>query len=172
MTDASQPVTDQLLANNEAYAADGFDPDVPGAPSLHLAVVACMDCRLDVLAMLGLRNGEAHVIRNAGGVVTDDVVRSLCLSQRYLGTREVVLIHHTRCGLQPKKDEQVMAELEADVGVKPPWPIESFDDPVQDVRQSMRRLHLSPFIAHKDHIRGFVYDVDDGRLREVDAGEG
>ena len=172
MADAFQPSADDLLANNRSWAATSFDPDVAGAPTRHLAVVACMDCRLDVNALLGLGPGEAHVIRNAGGVVTDDVIRSVCLSQRYLGTREVVLVHHTDCGLQKVRSDEVVADLERDTGVKPTWSIETFDDPVADVRQSIRRLALSPFVAHKDHIRGFVYDVGDGLLHEVEAGQG
>ena len=168
MADAHVPVTDELLANNRA-AAEGFDgADLQVAPTRQLAVVACMDSRMDIFKILGLGNGEAHIIRNAGGVITDDVVRSLCLSQRSLGTREVVLLHHTDCGLQKVKAEEFKAELESELGVKPAWAVESFDDPYVDVRQSMQRLQLSPFIAHKNHIRGFVYDVGTGLLEEVD----
>ena len=166
-TDAFAPSADDLVANNRA-AAEGFDgADLQVAPTRQLAVVACMDSRMDIFKILGLGNGEAHIIRNAGGVITDDVVRSLCLSQRFLGTREVVLVHHTDCGLQKVKAEEFNAELEAELGVKPAWAIESFDDPYLDVRQSMHRLELSPFVFHKDHIRGFVYDVTDGLLHEV-----
>jgi carbonic anhydrase len=166
-TDAFAPSADELVANNRA-AAEGFDDaDLQVAPTRQLAVVACMDSRMDIFKILGLGNGEAHIIRNAGGVITDDVVRSLCLSQRLLGTREIVLLHHTDCGLQKVKAEEFNSELESELGVKPAWAIESFDDPYVDVRQSMHRHELSPFVFHKDHIRGFVYDVTDGLLREV-----
>lgn len=161
------PSTDELLANNRAYAAEFSDHDLALAPRRHLAVVACMDSRMDIFEMLGLRHGDAHVIRNAGGVVTDDVVRSLVLSQRLLGTREILLIHHTDCGLQKVTEDQFKRELEAECGVKPGWAIESFLDPYEDVRQSISRLVLSPFITFKEHIRGFVYEVNAGTLNEV-----
>ena len=162
------PNADKLAADNAAYAAsfDGADLDV--APARRLAVVACMDARMDTYRMLGLANGDAHILRNGGGVVTDDVIRSLCLSQRLLGTREIVLIHHTRCGLQTVDEASFKAGLEAEVGVKPSWAVEGFEDPHADVRQSIRRLMLTPFLPHKDHISGFVYDVDDGRLLPVE----
>lgn len=166
-TDAFAPSADELVANNRNAAEDFDGADLQVAPTRQLAVVACMDSRMDIFKILGLGNGEAHIIRNAGGVITDDVVRSLCLSQRLLGTREVVLLHHTDCGLQKVKAEEFKAELESELGVKPAWAIESFQDPYVDVRQSMHRLELSPFVPHKDHIRGFVYDVTDGLLREV-----
>ena len=127
-----------------------------------------MDSRIDTFAVLGLGNGEAHIIRNAGGVVTDDVIRSLCLSQRFLGTREIILIHHTDCGLQKVDEAAFRDELQDELGVKPWWSLEAFTDPYEDVRQSIQRLTMTPFIAHKEHIRGFVYDVTDGLLHEVD----
>lgn len=161
------PNADELIRHNASYAAEFDDEPLPTAPRRQLAIVACMDSRMDVFGILGLAHGEAHVIRNAGGVITDDVVRSLCLSQRLLGTREIILMHHTDCGLQKVTDDDFKAELEAELGVKPDWSLESFSDPVADVRQSMRRLELTPFIAHKDHIRGFVYDVFTGLLDEV-----
>jgi carbonic anhydrase len=161
------PSTDLLLANNAVYARDFHDGDLAVAPRRHLAIVACMDSRMDIFGILGLEHGEAHVIRNAGGVITDDVVRSLCVSQRLLGTQEVILLHHTDCGLQKVSDDAFKAELEAELGVKPDWSVESFVDPVADVRQSIRRLQLTPFIRYKDHIRGFVYDVSTGLLDEV-----
>jgi carbonic anhydrase len=123
---------------------------------------------MDIFEMLGLAHGEAHVVRNAGGVITDDVIRSLCLSQRYLGTREIILLHHTDCGLQAVTEDEFKADLQAELGIKPWWALESFVDPWVDTRQSMRRLQLTPFLPHKDHIRGFVYDVDTGLLDEVE----
>ena len=162
------PSAPDLLAGNAAFAWNFDAAGMPAAPARRLAVVACMDARIDVLAVLGLHTGEAHVIRNAGGVVTDDVIRSLCLSQRLLGTREVVLVHHTGCGLQEIDEGRFRAELEAETGFSPPWPLEAFADPYDDVAESMRRLHASPFLPHKDHIRGFVYDVADGRLHEAE----
>lgn len=170
MPDHFSPSTEELLADNARYADTAHEPDLPAAPRRRLAVVACMDARLDVMSALGLRNGEAHVIRNAGGVVTDDVIRSLCLSQRALGTREIVLVHHTDCGLQAVDEPEFRAELERELGLTPSWSLESFSDPDADVRQSMTRLRLSPFVTHTDHLRGFVYEVETGRLREVDPG--
>lgn len=156
------PNTDELLAHNAAYAAEFHDDQLQVEPKRKLAVVACMDSRIDAFAVLGLANGDAHIIRNAGGVITDDVIRSLCLSQRFLGTEEIILVHHTDCGLQ-KVDEAVLrTELEAELGVKPWWSMETFTDPYADVRQSIKRLMMTPFIRHKEHIRGFVYDVTDG----------
>ena len=163
------PNTDDLLAHNARYVEQFADGDLALAPRRRLVVVACMDSRMDIFSMLGLEHGEAHIIRNAGGVVTDDVIRSLVLSQRRLGTREVVLIHHTNCGLQGVSDDEFKQEIEAECGIKPWWALESFLDPFVDVRQSMARLRLSPFVPHKDHIRGFVYDVADGCLHEVDS---
>jgi carbonic anhydrase len=132
-----------------------------------VAVVACMDSRMRIFPMLGLTGGEAHVIRNAGGTVTDDVVRSLAVSQRLLGTTEIMLIHHTDCGMQKTTEDQFKGALEAETGIRPPWAVEAFTDAASDVRQSIGRLKSSPFIPHKNAIRGFVFDVDTGRLREV-----
>ncbi len=162
-----EPSTDDLIANNARYAESFVDHDLALQPRKKLAVVACMDSRMDIFEMLGLAHGDAHVIRNAGGVVTDDVVRSLVLSQRLLGTREILLIHHTNCGLQSITEDAFKAELEAECGIKPWWALEAFTDPYADVRQSINRLLHSPFIRHKDHIRGFVYQTADGRLNEV-----
>jgi carbonic anhydrase len=167
-TDDFNPSADELVAHNRAFAADFTDGDLQVAPTRKLAVVACMDSRMDIFKLLGLGNGEAHIIRNAGGVVTDDVIRSLCLSQRLLGTREIVLVHHTDCGLQKVHEAHFRDELLAELGVTPPWVVESFDDPFVDVRQSYRRLDISPFLRHKDLVRGFVYDVETGRLHEVE----
>jgi carbonic anhydrase len=158
--------TDELLRNNQEYAAS-FTGDLPMPPGRGVAVVACMDARLNVYALLGLREGEAHVIRNAGGVVTDDVIRSLTISQRLLGTREVILVHHTDCGMLTFKDDAVKADIEADTGVRPPFALEAFPDLDQDVRQSIARIKASPFLPHKDAVRGFVFDVGSGALREV-----
>ena len=163
------PSTDELVANNAAYVATFSDHDLALAPRRRLAVVACMDSRMDIFEMLGLSHGDAHIIRNAGGVVTDDVVRSLVLSQRLLGTQEILLIHHTDCGLQKVTEDEFKRQLEAECGVAPGWALESFVDPYDDVRESVSRLQASPFISHKEHIRGFVYDVADGRLHEVAA---
>jgi carbonic anhydrase len=161
------PNADELLRNNKAYAA-AFDHDHhPVRPRRRLAVVACMDSRMDIFEMLGLRHGESHVIRNAGGVITDDVIRSLCISQRFLGTREIILLHHTDCGLQAVDEDAFKRELQSELGVKPLWSLESFHDPFVDTQQSMRRIQLSPFVRHKDHVRGFVFDVDTGQLHEV-----
>ena len=170
--EAFRPTADQLVEGNRAYARDFDDSELQVKPTRRMAVVTCMDSRIDVFAVLGLGNGEAHIIRNAGGVITDDVVRSLCLSQRYLGTREIVLVHHTDCGLQMVTEDGLKSELEDELGIKPWWAVESFDDPHVDVRQSMRRLQLTPFVAHKDHVRGFVYDVTTGLLDEVEPDEG
>lgn len=161
------PSTDELLDANRRYATEFHDEHLQVEPLRHLAVVACMDSRIDTFAVLGLGHGEAHIIRNAGGVITDDVIRSLTLSQRFLGTREIILIHHTDCGLQKVDEAAFRDELEREVGVKPWWSVESFVDPYADVRQSIQRLLMTPFIPHKDDIRGFVYDVGDGLLKEV-----
>ncbi len=161
------PNADDLVARNAEHVKrlDGTHHDV--RPSRSLAVVACMDSRMDIFAILGLENGEAHIVRNAGGVITDDAIRSLCLSQRFMGTREIILLHHTDCGLHNLDVVKFNDEFERDVGVRPPWKLEAFTDPYANVRQSIRRLELSPFLAHRDLIRGFVYDVDTGRLDEV-----
>jgi carbonic anhydrase len=159
--------TDDLLRNNEAYAS-GFDKgDLPTPPAKKVAVIACMDARLDVHDILGLDIGEAHIIRNAGGVVTDDAIRSLAISQRLLGTEEIVLIHHTECGMLSFTDDEFREQVQRDTGIKPPWSPESFTDLDADVRSSIGRIRTSPFIPHKDSVRGFVYDVKSGKLREV-----
>ena len=162
-----QPNADELIAHNASYVEQFADHDLSLRPRRHLAIVACMDSRMDIFQMLGLAHGDAHIIRNAGGVVTDDVIRSLVLSQRLLGTQEIILVHHTNCGLQTITEDAFKAELEAEVGIKPWWALECFTDPYADVLQSINRLQHSPFVRHKDHIRGFVYDVADGRLHEV-----
>ena len=160
-------VTDELLKNNATYA-DNFDKgDLPLPPGRGLAVVACMDARLDTHKLLGLDEGDAHVIRNAGGVVSDDVIRSLAISQRLLGTGEIVLIHHTDCGMQTFRDDDVKDAIEADTGIRPSFALEAFGDLDQDVRQSISRIQASPFVPRKDNIRGFVYDCATGRLNEV-----
>jgi carbonic anhydrase len=159
--------TDDLLRNNEAYAA-GFDKgDLPTPPAKKVAVIACMDARLDVHDILGLEIGEAHIIRNAGGVVTDDAIRSLAISQRLLGTEEIVLLHHTECGMLSFTDDQFREQIQQDTGIKPPWSPESFTDLDADVRSSIGRIQTSPFIPHRDSVRGFVYDVHTGKLRVV-----
>jgi carbonic anhydrase len=162
-----QPITDDLIDHNRAYAADFDGADLQVPPRRRLAVVACMDSRMDIFELLGLDNGDAHIIRNAGGIITDDVIRSLCLSQRLLGTREIILLHHTDCGLQRVSEDEFKAQLEAELGIKPWWALESFIDPYADVEQSIARLRLTPFVQYKDHIRGFVYDVTNGLINEV-----
>ena len=164
---SSFPNTDELLQRNAAYAEGGHKSDLPGEPSRHLTVVACMDARIDPYAVLGIENGEVHMLRNAGGVITDDVIRSLCLSQRYLGTREIVLIHHTDCGLAKVREDELRAELAAETGEAPEWDLQGFDDPHDDVRLSIKKLQESPFVPHKSDIRGFVFDVAGGTLDEV-----
>jgi carbonic anhydrase len=160
-------VTDELLKNNEAYA-EGFDKgDLPMPPSRKVAVVACMDARLVVSRILGLDEGEAHIIRNAGGVVTDDEIRSLAISQRLLGTEEIILIHHTDCGMLTFNDEEFRQQIADDTGMKPEWASEAFTDIDADVRQSVARIKESPFVPKTDAVRGFVYEVESGRLREV-----
>jgi carbonic anhydrase len=160
-------VTDRLVDANQQYAAAFTDPGMDARPVLHVAVVACMDARLDLHAALGLELGDCHTIRNAGGVVTDDVIRSLTISQRALGTRSVVLIHHTGCGLE-SLTEDFRHELEMEVGQRPAWAVEAFRDVEQDVRQSMQRVRTSPFLLHTGDVRGFVFDVTSGLLREID----
>jgi carbonic anhydrase len=162
------PHAPAMLSHNQSYAASFADGDLEVAPMRQLAVVACMDSRMDLFELLGLHHGEAHIIRNAGGVVTDDVIRSLCLSQRLLGTREIILVHHTDCGLQKVTEDAFKAELEAELGIKPWWALESFTDPYADVRQSITRLLSTPFVQHKEHISGFVYEVTSGRLIPVE----
>jgi carbonic anhydrase len=162
---------DQLLENNRAFADGLAERHLSVEPSRQLAVVTCMDSRLDVFAALGLGDGEAHVLRNAGGVITDDVIRSLAISQRRLGTRDVMLIHHTDCGMQKLTDDGFRTELLETTGVAPAFAIESFKDAEENVRQSIRRVRTSPFIPHRDNVRGFVYDVDTHRLREIEVDE-
>jgi carbonic anhydrase len=159
---------DELVANNEAYAEQFDKGDLPLPPGRKLAIVACMDARLSPYALLGLKEGDAHVIRNAGGVITDDEIRSLAISQRLLGTEEIMLIHHTDCGMLTFNDDDFKHQIEEDTGIKPPWAAEAFSDLNQDVRQSLARIKASPFIPKKDKVRGFVYEVETGRLREVD----
>jgi carbonic anhydrase len=157
--------TDELLANNRRYAESFNGPQSPPSPGV--AVVACMDARLDIYAILGLKVGEAHVIRNAGGVVTDDEIRSVTISQRLLGTSEIILIHHTDCGMLTFTDDAFKASIEEETGITPPWSAKAFADLDEDVRQSIRRIKASPFIPHTDSVRGFVFDVATGRLNEV-----
>ncbi|MGZ8750828.1 MAG: beta-class carbonic anhydrase [Pseudonocardia sp.] len=159
-------VTDELLANNSRYA-ETFAGPLPLPPSKHVAVVACMDARLNVFGVLGLNDGEAHVIRNAGGVVTDDEIRSLAISQRLLGTREIILIHHTDCGMLTFTDAEFKKAIEDDTGRKPGWASEAFSDLDDDVRRSIARIKDSPFVPHTDAVRGFVFDVATGKLNEV-----
>jgi carbonic anhydrase len=159
-------VTDEYLRNNATYAAQ-FSGPLPLPPASHVAVVACMDARLNVYGILGLKEGEAHVIRNAGGVVTDDEIRSLAISQRLLGTTEIILIHHTDCGMLTFTDDQFKRAIQDETGIKPAWSAESFTDLDEDVRQSIARIKASPFIPRTDAIRGFVFDVSTGKLNEV-----
>jgi carbonic anhydrase len=159
--------TDDLLAHNESYAASFDKGDLPMPPAKKIAIVACMDARLNVYGALGLKEGDAHVIRNAGGVVTEDVLRSLAISQRLLGTEEIILIHHTDCGMLTFNDDAFKRSIEDETGIKPQWAAESFSDPEVDVRQSIARIKANPFIPHTDHVRGFVFEVKSGVLREV-----
>ena len=161
--------TDDALKNNERYAESFDKGSLPLPPALHMAVVACMDARLDTHKLLGLEEGDAHVIRNAGGVVSDDVLRSLVISQRLLGTREIVLIHHTDCGMLTFRDDDVKDAILADTGLRPSFALEAFGDLEQDVRQSIARIQANPFVPVKDQIRGFVYDCATGRLNEVSS---
>jgi carbonic anhydrase len=162
---------DGLIANNREFAASLSDKHLDVQPSRRLAIVTCMDSRLDVFAALGLADGEAHVLRNAGGVITDDVIRSLAVSQRRLGTREVMLIHHTDCGMQALTDDGFRTELQEATGVAPTFAIESFSDVDANVRQSILRVRRSPFLPHRERVRGFVYDVDTHALREIAVGD-
>jgi carbonic anhydrase len=161
-------VTDELLANADSYAQQFDKGDLPMPPAKKVAVVACMDARLDPQKLLGLGEGDAHVIRNAGGVVTDDEIRSLSISQTLLGTDEIILIHHTDCGMLTFTDEQFSDKLESETGQRPEWDANCFDDLEGDVRESIARIRSSPFIPNKDSIRGFVYDVQTGRLNEIE----
>src|SRR6201997_1709242 len=151
--------TDELLANNDAYAASFDKADLPLPPAKKVAIIACMDARLNVYGMLGLTEGDAHVIRNAGGAVTDDEIRSLAISQRLLGTEEIILIHHTDCGMLTFTDDEFKRSIEQEVGIKPEWAAEAFSDLEADVRQSIARIKASPFIPRKDSVRGFIYEV-------------
>ena len=159
--------TDELLQNNEAYAASFDKGELPLPPAKGVAILACMDARLEVARALGLAEGDAHVIRNAGGVVTDDEIRSLAISQRLLGTEEIMLLHHTDCGLATFSDDEFRRRIEDETGIRPPWAAETFTDVEDDVRQSMARIEASPFIPEKGSVRGFVYEVETGRVREV-----
>jgi carbonic anhydrase len=160
--------TDELLANNESYVAGfGDKGELPLPPGRKTAVVACMDARLNVYGALGLKEGDAHVIRNAGGVVTDDAIRSLTISQRLLGTEEIILIHHTDCGMLTFHDDDFKDSIEQDTGIRPPWAAEAFGDLDADIKQSIARIKASPFIPKTDSVRGFVYEVESGKLREV-----
>lgn len=159
--------TDEMLQANRDYAAQFDKGHLPMPPGRKVAVVACMDARLDVYRMLGLSEGEAHVIRNAGGVISDDVIRSLVISQRLLGTEEIVLVHHTDCGMLTFRDDELKTQIEQDTGMRPPFALEAFPEPAEDVRQSLRRVRNSAFIPKRDAVRGFVFDVESGRLEEV-----
>jgi carbonic anhydrase len=161
--------TDTLVANAERYAERFDKANLPIPPATHVAVVACMDARINPYGLLGLSEGDAHVIRNAGGVITDDVIRSLAISQRLLATTEILLIHHTGCGMLTFHDDEVKAQIEADTGIRPPFALEAFPDADGDVRQSIARVKASPFLPHRNAVRGFVYEVETGRLREVRA---
>ena len=160
-------VTDQLVQNAERYAQGFNKGDLPMPPGKRVAVLACMDARLNPYGLLGLSEGDAHVIRNAGGVVTDDAIRSLVISQVLLGTEEIVLVHHTDCGMLTFTDDDVKARIQADTGIKPPFALEAFGDLDQDVRQSIARIKASPFVPKKTSVRGFIYEVEKGTLREV-----
>lgn len=168
---ATQSFADRCLANNASHVEGAPSAEqLPAAPSQRAAVVTCMDARVDPARALGLEEGDAHVIRNAGGVVTDDVIRSLVISQRLLGTREILVIHHTDCGMATFSDDELKARIEADTGLRPPFAMEAFPDVEADVRQSIRRIEASPYLLAKDRIRGFVYDVHSRRLNEVTRG--
>ncbi len=160
-------VTDELVTNAEQYAKDFDKGDLPLPPGKKIAVLACMDARLNPYGLLGLQEGDAHVIRNAGGVVTDDEIRSLSISQRLLGTEEIILIHHTDCGMLTFTDDEFKQGIQDETGIKPEWAAEAFSDLDADVKQSLARIQASPFIPKKDSVRGFVYDVATGALREV-----
>jgi carbonic anhydrase len=159
--------TDELLTNAEAYAADFTKGDLPMPPGRKIAIVACMDARLNPYGLLGLNEGDAHVIRNAGGVITDDEIRSLAISQRLLGTEEIILIHHTDCGMLTFTDDEFKRSIQDELGIKPEWAAEAFPDVDEDVRQSLARVNASPFIPNKSSVRGFVYDVHTGKLNEI-----
>jgi carbonic anhydrase len=160
-------VTEELLNNNDGYAATFDKGDLAMPPAKQTAVVACMDARLNVYGILGLEEGDAHVIRNAGGVITDDVIRSLTISQRLLGTKEIILLHHTDCGMLTFKDEELKRQIQDEVGISPEFAMESFSDLDEDVSRSLARIRATPFIPHRDNVRGFVYEVETGKLREI-----
>ena len=160
-------VIDELVRNADSYSESFESGELPLPPAKRVAVVACMDARLNPYGLLGLQEGDAHVIRNAGGVITDDEIRSLAISQRLLGTEEIMLIHHTDCGMLTFTDDDFKAAIQAETGIKPAWSAESFDDLDTDVRQSIARIKASPFVPHKDSVRGFVFDVATGKLNEV-----
>jgi len=159
--------TDELLRNNERYAERFEKGDLDAPPGKQVAVVACMDARFHVSKVLGLDEGDAHIIRNAGGVVTDDAIRSLAISQRLLGTREIILIHHTGCGMLTFNDDEFRRQIEDDTGIRPSWAAESFADVDEEMRQNIARVKATPFIPHKESVRGFIYEVETGRLREI-----
>ncbi|HWG72761.1 MAG TPA: carbonic anhydrase [Acidimicrobiales bacterium] len=160
-------VTDELVANAETYAK-GFDKGhLPMPPGRHVAIVACMDARVNPYGIFGLTEGDAHVIRNAGGAVTDDVIRSLTISQRLLGTEEVILVHHADCGMRTFNDGEFLRQIQEDTGIRPQWAPESFPDPADDIRQSIARIQASPFLPNKGSVRGFIYDDKTGQLSEV-----
>jgi carbonic anhydrase len=165
--EARVSVTEELLANNRSYADQFSKGDLPLPPAKKIAIVACMDARLDPARVLGLEEGDAHVIRNAGGVVSDDAIRSLAISQRLLGTEEIVLIHHTDCGMLTFTDDDVKAQITKETGIRPPFALEAFADLDDDVRQSIGRIQASPFIPNTSAVRGFIYEVESGQLREV-----
>ena len=165
-------VIDEFLSNNAAYAGQFSKGTLPMPPAREIAVVACMDARLETGVLLGLVEGDAHVIRNAGGVVTDDVIRSLTISQRLLGTREIMLIHHTDCGMLTFEDGELRKAIQKETGIRPSFAMEAFSDLEEEVRQSIARIRASPFLVHKDEVRGFVYEVETGRLREVASSTG
>jgi carbonic anhydrase len=160
-------VIDELVHNNALYAERLEQRDLPAPPAKRVAVVACMDARFHVGKILGLQEGDAHIIRNAGGVVTEDAIRSLAISQRLLGTREIMLIHHTGCGMLTFTDDEFRRQIQEETGIRPEWAAESFSDLEEDVRQNIARIKASPFLPHKDTVRGFVYEIETGRLREV-----
>lgn len=158
---------DEVLARNAEYARSFDKKDLRAPPSKAIAIVTCMDARIETGRCLGLEEGDAHVIRNAGGVVSDDAIRSLVISQRLLGTREIMVVHHTACGMTGFRDEELKAEIQRETGVRPPFAMDTFADVESEVRQSLARIQASPFLPHKDRVRGFVYEVETGRLREV-----
>ena len=159
--------SDELIERNARHVREAADSNLPPQPSLHVAIVTCMDCRIDLFETLGLKAGEAHIIRNAGGAVTDDVIRSLAVSQRKLGTHEVMLMHHTRCGMATFTEPEFKDELEAETGVRPAWSVETFEDLKRSVRQSIQRVRQSPFLGLTTSVRGFIKDIDTGALTEV-----